>query len=89
MLPVATESGRDTGVLTALFTATGAVSGGLSIVGTGSHWSGFGEGVVLALIQVGGFGIMTLASLLALLVSGRLRMRTQLTTEAERGPGAA
>lgn len=88
MLPVATESGRDTGVLTALFTATGAVSGGLSIVGTGSHWSGFGEGVVLALIQVGGFGIMTLASLLALLVSGRLRMRTQLTTEAERGPGA-
>lgn len=39
--------------------------------------------VVLALIQVGGFGIMTLASLLALLVSGRLRMRTQLTPQAE------
>ncbi|UUU28650.1 TrkH family potassium uptake protein [Streptomyces sp. CA-210063] len=88
MLPAATETGRDTGVLTALFTATGAVSGGLSIVGTGSHWSGFGEGVVLALIQVGGFGIMTLASLLALLVSGRLRMRTQLTTQAERSGGA-
>ncbi|MCL8015199.1 TrkH family potassium uptake protein [Streptomyces sp. AS02] len=85
MLPAATEPGRDSGVLTALFTSTGAVSGGLSIVGTGSHWSPFGEGVVLVLIQVGGFGIMTLASLLALLVSGRLRMRTQLTTQAERG----
>ncbi|TQE20931.1 TrkH family potassium uptake protein [Streptomyces ipomoeae] len=83
MLPAATEPGRDTGVLTALFTATGAISGGLSIVGTGSHWTPFGEVMVLALIQAGGFGIMTLASLLALLVSGRLRLRTQLTTQAE------
>lgn len=84
MLPAATEPGRDTGVLTALFTSVGAASGGLSLVGTGSHWSAFGEGVVLALIQIGGFGIMTLASLLALLVSGRLRLRTQLATQAER-----
>ncbi|MFI9610455.1 TrkH family potassium uptake protein [Streptomyces sp. NPDC052023] len=82
-LPAATAPGRDTSTLTALFTAAGALSGGLSIVGTGSHWSPFGEGVVLALIQIGGFGIMTLASLLALLVSGRLRLRTQLTTQAE------
>ncbi|MFC7014400.1 TrkH family potassium uptake protein [Streptomyces viridiviolaceus] len=87
MVPAAAEPGKDTGVLTALFTATGAVSGGLSIVGTGSHWSGFGESIVLALIQVGGFGIMTLASLLALFVSGRLGMRTQLTTQAERSGG--
>ncbi len=83
MLPAATAPGRGTSVLTALFTAAGALSGGLSIVGTGSHWTPFGEGVVLALIQIGGFGIMTLASLLALLVSGRLRLRTQLTTQEE------
>ncbi|MFJ1731684.1 TrkH family potassium uptake protein [Streptomyces sp. NPDC088254] len=82
-LPAATAPGRDTSTLTALFTAAGALSGGLSIVGTGNHWSPFGEGVVLALIQIGGFGIMTLASLLALLVSGRLRLRTQITTQAE------
>lgn len=82
-LPLAAEDGGRTSVLTALFTSTGAISGGLSIVGTGSHWSTFGEVVVLLLIQAGGFGIMTLASLLGLLVSRRLRLRTQLTTQAE------
>lgn len=39
--------------------------------------------MILALIQVGGFGIMTMASLLALLVWGKLRLRLQLTTAAE------
>ncbi len=56
---------------------------GLTVVDTGTHWSGFGQGVILALIQVGGFGIMTMASLLALLVSGKLRLRMQLTAAAE------
>ncbi|MER6676277.1 potassium transporter TrkG [Streptomyces sp. NPDC000983] len=89
LLPAAGVPGAETTVLTALFTATGAVSGGLAIVGTGSHWSAFGEAVVLTLIQVGGFGIMALASLLALLVAGRLRLRAQLTTQAEMGsPGS-
>ncbi len=53
------------------------------MVDTGTYWSGFGQGVILALIQVGGFGIMTMASLLALLVSGKLRLRMQLTAAAE------
>ncbi len=76
MLPAAAEDGGATDVLTALFTSTSAVCvTGLAVVDTGTYWSGFGEGVILALIQVGGFGIMTLASLLALLVSGRLRLR--------------
>ena len=82
-LPAAADDGRRTSVLTALFTSTGAITGGLSVVGTGSHWSTFGEVLVLVLIQVGGFGIMTLASLLGLLVTRRLRLRTQLTTQAE------
>ncbi|AOT62159.1 hypothetical protein [Streptomyces rubrolavendulae] len=75
-LPVSSEDGGATGLVTALFTATSAVCvTGLVVVDTGTYWSGFGEGVILALIQVGGFGIMTMASLLALLVSGRLRLR--------------
>ncbi|MCH0541898.1 TrkH family potassium uptake protein [Streptomyces sp. MUM 203J] len=83
-LPLASEQGHATGFVTALFTATSAVCvTGLVVVDTGTYWSGFGEGVILALIQVGGFGIMTLASLLALLVSGRLRLRMQLTAAAE------
>ncbi|MFG3495804.1 TrkH family potassium uptake protein [Streptomyces sp. NPDC047928] len=83
-LPVASADGGATGVVTALFTATSAVCvTGLVVVDTGTYWSGFGQGVILALIQVGGFGIMTMASLLALLVSGRLRLRMQLTAAAE------
>ncbi|WP_307826940.1 TrkH family potassium uptake protein [Streptomyces pactum] len=83
-LPAAAAHGGSSGALTSLFTAVSAVCvTGLAVVDTGAHWSGFGEGVILGLIQVGGFGIMTLASLLALLVSGRLRLRLQLTAQAE------
>ena len=72
MLPAATESGRGAGAVTALFTATSAVCvTGLVIVDTGAYWSGFGEAVIPGLIQIGGFGIMTMASLLGLLVAGR------------------
>ncbi|WKX69116.1 TrkH family potassium uptake protein [Streptomyces sp. XD-27] len=90
-LPVASEDGHATGFVTSLFTSTSAVCvTGLVVVDTGTYWSGFGEGVILALFQIGGFGIMTMASLLALLVSGRLRMRMQLTTQAEaKGLGLA
>ncbi|OII59835.1 TrkH family potassium uptake protein [Streptomyces sp. CC77] len=83
-LPFAVQGGVDNGFVTALFTATSAVCvTGLAVVDTGTYWSGFGQGVILALIQVGGFGIMTMASLLALLVSGKLRLRMQLTAAAE------
>ncbi|HZG05605.1 MAG TPA: potassium transporter TrkG [Streptomyces sp.] len=83
-LPAASADGTGTELTTALFTAVSAVCvTGLVVVDTAAYWSGFGEGVILALIQVGGFGIMTLASLLALLVSGRLRLRMQLTAQAE------
>jgi trk system potassium uptake protein TrkH len=57
--------------------------GGLAVVDTGNHWSLFGELVVLGLIQVGGFGIMAFASLLGLLVAGRLRLGLQLTAQEE------
>lgn len=84
MLPAASADGSATDLTTALFTSTSAVCvTGLVVVDTATHWSAFGEGIILALIQVGGFGIMTLASLLALLVSGRLRLRMQLTAAAE------
>jgi trk system potassium uptake protein TrkH len=83
-LPAAAEEGGATALVTALFTSTSAVCvTGLTVVDTGTYWSGFGEGVILALIQVGGFGIMTMASLIALLLSGRLRLRMQLTAQAE------
>lgn len=83
-LPVSSEESGATDFVTSLFTSTSAVCvTGLAVVDTATYWSGFGEGIILALIQVGGFGIMTMASLLGLLVSGRLRLRMQLTAAAE------
>jgi potassium uptake TrkH family protein len=84
MLPVAREGPGGASALEALFTATSAVCvTGLVVVDTPSYWTGFGEGVILALIQVGGFGIMTFASLLVVLVSRRLGLRARLTAAAE------
>jgi potassium uptake TrkH family protein len=84
MLPVATEDGRAAPVLTALFTAVSAVSvTGLVVVDTGTYWSGFGEAVVTALIQIGGFGIIMAGTLLGVLVLGRLRLRGRLLAQSE------
>ncbi len=84
MLPVATDHGASTDFVPALFTATSAVSiTGLAVVDTGTHWSMFGEMVILGLIQTGGLGVMTLASLLGLLVSRRFGMQMQLSAQSE------
>lgn len=84
MLPVARTGPHAAPFLTALFTATSAVCvTGLSTVDTPTYWSDFGQAVLLLLIQVGGFGIMTLASLVGLLVSRRLGLRTRLTAATE------
>lgn len=81
-LPAAAVGGHP-GVLAALFTATSAVCvTGLVVVDTATDWSTFGQVVILGLIQVGGFGIMTLASLLGLLLSRRLGLHTRLATAA-------
>ncbi|UED86101.1 TrkH family potassium uptake protein [Streptomyces profundus] len=88
-LPVASAQGESPSLLTALFTATSGVCvTGLFLVDTGTYWSGFGDTVVLALVQIGGFGIMTLASLLALLVAGKLRLRTALSLDTETSAGS-
>ncbi len=84
-LPFSTASGRSTSALDAFFTATSAVCvTGLAVVDTGSHWSGFGQAVILALIQIGGLGFMTVASLLVVLLSKRLGLRRQLVASTER-----
>jgi trk system potassium uptake protein len=84
MLPIAREGPGSAPLLTALFTATSAVCvTGLIVVDTPVYWSAFGQVVILAMIQVGGFGIMTLASLVGLLISRRLGLRTRLIAAAE------
>lgn len=84
MLPVARTGTSWTDPVTALFTATSAVCvTGLVVVDTESYFSTFGEVTILALIQVGGLGTMTLASLLGLAISRRLGLRARMTAAAE------
>lgn len=83
-LPLSRAGSGNASILEALFTATSALCvTGLTVVDTPTYWSGFGQAVILVLIQIGGFGIMTLASLLGLLVAHRLGLRTRLTAGAE------
>ncbi len=85
MLPFAHEPGQPrTTFLQALFTATSSVCvNGLIVVDTATHWSTFGEVVIMVGIQAGGFGFMTSASLFGLMVSRRLGLRTRLLTMSE------
>ncbi|MBM3139005.1 MAG: Trk family potassium uptake protein [Chloroflexi bacterium] len=78
-LPFATESGDRASLTTALFTATSAVCvTGLVVVDTADYWSRFGEAVILVLIQLGGLGFMTSATVLILVFGGRLTLRQRL-----------
>ncbi|GAB5077107.1 TrkH family potassium uptake protein [Arthrobacter sp. AD-310] len=84
MLPAARTSAEGDVVLTALFTSVSAVCvTGLITVDTATYWTPFGQGIILCLIQVGGFGIMTLATLLALLVRKNIGLRGQLVAQTE------
>jgi potassium uptake TrkH family protein len=84
LLPMSRADGDGAPVVDALFTATSAVTiTGLVTVDTPTYWSSFGHVVILLLIQIGGFGIMSLATLLGLLVSHRLGLRMRLSTAAE------
>ena len=71
-LPIARHDGVPGDILTALFTATSAACvTGLVVVDTADTWSGFGQLVILLLIQAGGFGIMTGSTLLLQLLLRR------------------
>jgi trk system potassium uptake protein TrkH len=84
MLPAARPGPEGATLLTAAFTATSAVTvTGLAVQDTGTYWSGFGQGVIVLLAQAGGLGIMSGATLLALLVTRRLSLGTRLLAQAE------
>lgn len=84
MHPVAHAAGQPVPWLVALFTAVSAVCvTGLVVVDTGTYWSTFGQWAIMAMFQVGGFGMMTAATLLGLMVNRSPRLRTKLLAQAE------
>ncbi len=82
MLPISLASGEWNSLLTALFTSTSAVCvTGLIVVDTGTYFSPFGQGMVLALIQLGGLGYMSATTLLLLLIGRRLGLKDRLAIQ--------
>lgn len=79
LLPFATRSGESAGFLTALFTSTSASCvTGLVLFDTYTFWSGFGQAVILFLIQVGGLGIITMTMLVGIVVGRRIGLKQRV-----------
>ena len=82
MLPVSTTEGCITPFNETLFTATSAVCvTGLVVQDTGSYWSGFGQAVILTLIQIGGLGVVTVAASFALLSGRKISLMQRSTMQ--------
>ncbi|MDN9843283.1 TrkH family potassium uptake protein [Clostridioides difficile] len=78
-LPIASQSGESIGLLNALFTATSAVCvTGLVMVDTATYWSLFGQIVIITLIQIGGLGFMTVATMFSLMARKKIQLRERL-----------
>lgn len=76
--------GRAPSLTEAAFTATSAVTvTGLAVVDTPVFWTPFGQAVILALIKIGGLGVMTFATVLGLLISRRLGLSRRLEAAEE------
>lgn len=83
MLPIASQD-EPADFLLALFIATSATCvTGLSPVDTAIQWTGFGQTVILALIQIGGLGIMTFTSLVGIALTRRVGLQARLISSAE------
>jgi len=77
--PQATADGQGLRFIDALFTATSAACvTGLVVVDTGTTFSPYGQAIILALIQIGGLGFMTMSTLFAIMLKRRISLRERL-----------
>lgn len=78
-LPVASRSGVSCGFRPALFTATSATCvTGLVLYDTFTQWSGFGQTVIICLIQIGGLGFMSIATMVVFLLRRKVGLKQRL-----------
>ncbi|XID96132.1 TrkH family potassium uptake protein [Paenibacillaceae bacterium WGS1546] len=88
-LPIATVSREPLSFVDALFTATSAACvTGLVLFDTGSYFSTFGHWVILMLIQIGGIGFMTMATLFALMLRRRISLKERLILQESLNQGS-
>ena len=79
MLPIASRTGQSNGFRTALFTATSATCvTGLVMGDTWSLWSGFGQAVIITMIEIGGLGFMSAASIVLFLFRRKVGLRQRM-----------
>jgi trk system potassium uptake protein TrkH len=85
-LPVSTRTGKGISFLNALFTSTSAVCvTGLVIADTGTTFTLFGQLVILALIQMGGLGVMTVMSTVFIIIGKRITLSERLLIQNQLG----
>ena len=78
-LPISSQSGQGTNFVDSLFTATSAVCvTGLVVFDTATHWSLFGKVVIISLIQIGGLGFMTIATMISLIRGKKINLKERL-----------
>jgi trk system potassium uptake protein TrkH len=83
-LPIAAQSGVSVGFINALFTSASAVCvTGLVVVNTAEFWSLFGKIVIILLIQMGGLGFMTMATLVAMALGRKINLKERLTIKEQ------
>lgn len=81
-LPIASNGGHHTNFLTALFTSTSAMCvTGLVVVDTVKHWSFFGQLIILILIQIGGLGVIMVASLIFVFLGQKINIMQRTTLQ--------
>lgn len=81
-LPISSADGSFTPFVDALFTsATSVCVTGLVVVTTATHWSLFGQIVILLLIQIGGLGIITITTALLLALGRKITLRDRVLLE--------
>jgi len=86
-LPIATTSGQRAPLVDALFTAVSVICvTGLSTVDMATYWSPFGHLIVFIGVEIGGIGVLTLASILGLVISRRLGLRAKLLAAGDANP---
>lgn len=84
LLPLAHTGEGSAGFMPAFFTSASAVTvTGLASVDTSTYWTPAGQGIMLALVEIGGLGIIALATVLGLFIGGRLGLRTRLVAQAD------
>lgn len=82
MLPIAIRDGQKVGFIDALFTATSAVCvTGLVVRDTATCWTGFGQAVILLLIQIGGMGVITVAVAVAVISGKKISLKQRSTMQ--------